>query len=78
MVRGLEFQFRKKRGCTIYVAIKIKDVVTRQLICAFVFAYAEIRFSHDGAHMSLVVRKPVFGVSHRVLHKPGCEATEDG
>ena len=28
--------------------------------------------------MSLVVRKPVFGVSDKVLHKPGCTATEDG
>ena len=29
-------------------------------------------------HMSLVVRKPVFGVSDQVWHKPGCTATEDG
>ena len=28
--------------------------------------------------MSLVVRKPVFGVSHQVRHKPGCTTTEDG
>ena len=28
--------------------------------------------------MSLVVRKPVFGVSDQVRHKPGCTATEDG
>ena len=28
--------------------------------------------------MSLVVRKPVFGVSDQVPHKPGCKATEDG
>ena len=27
--------------------------------------------------MSLVVRKPVFGVSEQVLHKPGCTITED-
>ena len=27
--------------------------------------------------MSLVVRKPVFGVSDQVRHKPGCTATED-
>ena len=30
------------------------------------------------AHLSLVVRKPVFGVSNQVRHKPGCTATEDG
>ena len=28
--------------------------------------------------MNLVVRKPVFGVSDQVRHKPGCTATEDG
>ena len=28
--------------------------------------------------MSLFVRKPVFGVSDQVRHKPGCTATEDG
>ena len=28
--------------------------------------------------MSLVVRKPVFGVFHQVPHKPGCTATDDG
>ena len=27
--------------------------------------------------MSLVVRKPVFGVSNQVQHKPGCTATEE-
>ena len=37
---------------------------------------------HDGAwmffhKMSLVVRKPVVGVSDQVRHKPGCTATED-
>ena len=29
-------------------------------------------------YLSLVVRKPVFGVSDQVRHKPGCAATEDG
>ena len=28
--------------------------------------------------MSLVVRKPVFGVSDQVPHKPGCTTTQDG
>ena len=30
------------------------------------------------SHMSLVVRKPVFGVSDQVRHKPGCTIIEDG
>ena len=29
-------------------------------------------------HMSLVVRKPVFGVSDQVPHKPGSTTTRDG
>ena len=29
-------------------------------------------------HLSLVLRKPVLGVSDQVQHKPGCTATEDG
>ena len=28
-------------------------------------------------YMSRIVRKPVFGVSDQVRHKPGCTATED-
>ena len=37
-----------------YVAktnVLISCVVTAQLICAFVFAYAKSRFSHEAAHM---------------------------
>ena len=33
--------------------------------------------SEIGNKMSLVVRKPVFGVSDQVRHKPGCAVTED-
>ena len=32
----------------------------------------------DQVDMSLVVRKPVFGVSDQVRHKPGRAVTEDG
>ena len=40
----------------------------------------EENVSHIIMHlqMSLVVRKPVFGVSDQVRHKPDCTATEDG
>ena len=31
---------------------------------------------HNGKHLSLIVRKPVFGVSDQVPHKPGCAITE--
>ena len=36
------------------------------------------RFLSCRSNMSLVVRKPVFGVSDQVRHKLGCTATEDG
>ena len=29
-------------------------------------------------NMSLVLRKPIFGVSDQVRHKPGCAITEEG
>ena len=35
-------------------------------------------FKITGQQMSLVVRKPVFGVFNQVRYKPGCTATEDG
>ena len=38
MTGGLKFGFRKLRDCTIYV------VKTKELICAFVFAYVKIGF----------------------------------
>ena len=37
-----------------------------------------VMFSPKQYTMSLVVRKPVFGVSDQVRHKPGCTAAEDG
>ena len=42
------------RNCTIYVAktkALISLAVTAKLICAFVFSYAKIRFSHDAAQL---------------------------
>ena len=39
----------------------------------------QIRYDSDKKdNLSPVVRKPVFGVSDQVGHKPGCTATEDG
>ena len=35
-------------------------------------------FCHCVAQLSLVVRKPVFGNSDQVTHKPGCTTTQDG
>ena len=35
----------------------ISCVVTAQLICVFVFAYAKTRFSHDAAHILWILDK---------------------
>ena len=44
--------------CTIYV-VKTKTLisfaVTAKLICVFVFAYAKSGFSHDAAHICVLV-----------------------
>ena len=51
--------------CTIYIAkvnVLINSAVTAHLICAFVFAYAKFRFSHDVAH---TVNKSLFLFLHR-------------
>ena len=66
--------------CTIQVAktkALISFAVTAKLICVFVFAYAKIRFSHDAAYISLVMRKHVFRVPNQVRHKPPCSAAEN-
>ena len=52
------FVFRKKRDCAIRVAktnALISFAVTTKLICVFVFTYAKSRFSHDEAHLKLLV-----------------------
>ena len=36
------------------------------------------RFSHEDAHLSLVVKKTVFGFSDQVPHKPGFTTTQNG
>ena len=54
MVRGLNFVFYLKRGCTICVAktkALISFAVTAKLICVFVFAYADCWFSHEAAQI---------------------------
>ena len=42
------------------------------------FGNPEDRLCRDESYMSLVVRKPVFGDSDQVGHKPGCAVIEDG
>ena len=44
----------------------------------FIKHYSMLEFLCLNLNMSLVVRKPVFGVSDQAPHKPGCTATQDG
>ena len=41
-------------------------------------SYVITRITDKMGKLSLVVRKPVFGVSDHVWHKLGCRPTEDG
>ena len=52
MLEFCNFGFKKKRDCTIRVAkpkALISFAVTSKLVCVFVFAYADIWFSHAAA-----------------------------
>ena len=52
MVRGLKLRMR---DCFIYVVktkVLMSCLVTAQLICTFVFAYAKSMFSHDVAQFN--------------------------
>ena len=54
--RSLKFLFKKKRNCMIGVAktkALISCAVTAQLICIFVFAYADCWLSHEAAQLSI-------------------------
>ena len=44
----------------------------------FMYMYGVVVSEQLWNQMSLVVRKPVFGVSDQVSHKQGCTATGDG
>ena len=52
--RGLKFGIKEDEGL-YYIAktkVLINCIVTGQLICAYVFAYAKSRFPNDAAHMT--------------------------
>ena len=56
LIEALNLEFRKNKKCTIRVAktkALISCAVTAQLICAFVFAYADCCFSDAAAQISL-------------------------
>ena len=75
----------KSRMSTDTVKTKSRDLVflNATLTVLLVIRYALFYFYYttdcymDRACMSLVVRKPVFGVSDQVRHKLGCATTED-
>ena len=46
----------------------ISCVVTIHLICAFVFAYAKSRFSHDPAHFIIILRTHMVGIKAKLRY----------
>ena len=74
----------------IWVCIVCPDLSVRKLRVITVSTFVVICFDFFNklfllcccnmwrAYLSLVLRKPVFGVSNQVRYKPDCTATEDG
>ena len=56
IARGFKFRIYEVEGlyypCIAKTKVLISFAVTATLICAFVFAYAKKRFSHDAAQIS--------------------------
>ena len=64
---------------TITIVMSVIGGIVFLIMVAFVITSCHRRRSQQAPyHMSLVLRKPVFGVSDQVPHKPGCRHTEDG
>ena len=58
--------------CTIHVAetrALISFAVTAKLICAFVFAYAKSRFSHNEAHIRMMNNN---SITHTLAQEQEC------
>ena len=79
--------FRKRGGSVIEHRTPERQVggskPTSAVLCPWVRHFNNRCIVHRNVSvmcykLSLVVRKPVFGVSDQVRHKPGCAATEDG
>ena len=51
-----------------------QSIESKIVVSIFIFAFLQVIHYH----LSLVVRKPVFGVSDQVRHKPGCTVIQDG
>ena len=66
-----------------FLRILLQHNKIREMVCVCQCSPANTGFRSDlrkeaKIYMSLIVRKPVFGVSDQVPHKPGCTAEEDG
>ena len=62
----------------VYLLRMLRNIKAKQnKHMLFRSSYSYIRAFFQWDHMSLVVRKPVLGVSDQVRHKRGCTTTED-
>ena len=65
-----------KQGFTVNTSLFIKSLCQLNSLCEHLYTHKALT-THQ-IDMSLVLRKPVFGVSDQVRHKPGCTSSEDG
>ena len=52
--------------CEVKTKALISCAVTAQLICAFVFAYAKSRFSHDAALMMMTYLMSAYEIAYHI------------
>ena len=63
-VEGLCYPCSENKGSD-----QLRDQITAKLICVFVFVYAKCWFSHDTAHLSIILR-------NLILHGVNCAADQ--
>ena len=61
----------KMAGIIVHVTAALLGTVPRALVMIVTFSFCSNHLSRDA-------RKPVFGVSDLVRHKPACTSTGDG
>ena len=85
MLSYCQFRNKKKGESSYFVTPIMYRALTFNVIDANgtvgerLLRNVHVSFTRDTIYfMSLVMRKPVFGVSDKVHYKPDCTATEDG
>ena len=81
LINAFVFSLQKNSIVSVYSALAPESDISRLQLTSVAEQrgrkLGRLAFMWRGSYMSLVVRKPVFGVSDQVRHKLGCTATED-